>query len=92
MDFAILLRRIDGPAFRPDRQGLRIDFSGGQHLEEILSIECAGHAFCLGAALQRLLLAEQADDQVRTAQRLAEPLRSCWRAASSWKLTSSTQC
>src|SRR4051794_40919981 len=44
-------------------QGLRIDFGGGQHLEEILRIESAGHAFRLRAALQRLLLAEQADDQ-----------------------------
>jgi hypothetical protein len=44
-------------------QGLRIDFSGGQHFEEIVAIECADHAFRSGAALQGLLPAEQADDQ-----------------------------
>src|SRR5512135_1845090 len=38
---------------RAKPQGLRIDFSGGQHFEEIVSIECADHAFCFGAALQR---------------------------------------
>src|SRR3954467_624375 len=48
---------------RTDPQGLRIDFSGGQHLEEIVGIECADHALRLGTSLQRLLLAEQADDQ-----------------------------
>src|SRR5687768_3058025 len=43
--------------------GLRTDFSGGQHFEQVVGIECADHAFRLRAALQRLLLAEQADDQ-----------------------------
>ncbi len=44
------------------RQGSRTDFSGGRHSEEIVGIECADHAFHLGAAPRRLLLAEQADD------------------------------
>src|SRR4051794_20334249 len=43
--------------------GLRIDFGGGQHLEEVVGIERADHAFRPGAAPQRRLLAEQADDQ-----------------------------
>ncbi len=32
-------------------QGLRIDFSGGQHFEEVVGIECADHAFRSGAPL-----------------------------------------
>jgi hypothetical protein len=51
------------PGIDPTGQGLRIDFGGGQHLEEIVGVECADHACRSGASLQRLLLAEQTDHQ-----------------------------
>ncbi len=43
------LRIISGD--RVSKQGLRIDFSGGQHFEEVVGIECADHAFRSGAPL-----------------------------------------
>src|ERR1700753_2333077 len=62
VDGVLKLRRTDFMKTRApqysDRQGLRIDFGGGQHLEEIVDIERTGHAFSFGAPLQRLLLAE----------------------------------
>ena len=31
--------------------GLRIDFRGGKHFEEVVGIQGAGYSFCLGAEL-----------------------------------------